>query len=443
MPGPRGAGALLLGLSLAACGGGVVPPARITPAPVIADPVIEEGRTPAMRAPVIRAPAPVVSIVPATPLRAVPVTVAPGAATALAAGILPGPSVADLPMTEAQAEAGRTAFALSCPGLTRRADASGLTRGADWGPACDAARAVGAGQARSFFAAYFEAVQVGDGQAFATGYYEPEIAGSRERRAGYDVPIYARPGDLVDVDLGLFSDELKGRKIRGRVEGTNFVPYPDRARIEEGALAGRARVIAWAADPVEFFFLQIQGSGRLRLPDGGVMRIGYETQNGRAYTGIGKLMRDRGLLQPGQASMQGIVGWLRANPEQGRTLMRENRSFVFFRELSTAPLGAMGYPVAGRVSAAADPKFTPLGAPVFLSLDRADATGLWVAQDTGGAIKGANRFDTFWGAGAFAEATAGGMSARGTAFLLLPKGTLARLNGARSGGVSDVSVATP
>jgi membrane-bound lytic murein transglycosylase A len=123
--------------------------------------------------------------------------------------------------------------------------------------------------------------------------------------------------------------------------------------------------------------------------------------------------------------------------------MRENRSFVFFRELSTAPLGAMGYPVAGRVSAAADPKFTPLGAPVFLSLDRADATGLWVAQDTGGAIKGANRFDTFWGAGAFAEATAGGMSARGTAFLLLPKGTLARLNGARSGGVSDVSVATP
>ena len=432
-----------LGLLLAACVGGAEPPARVasTPVaarPVIAGPVIEKGA-----APVVRAPAPVVSIVGATPLAATPVVVPPGAATALAAGVLPGPNVAELPMTEAQAEAGRVAFALSCPGLMRRADASGLTRGADWRPACDAAKAVSPGGARSFFAEWFEAVQVGDGRAFATGYYEPEIAGSRERRPGYEVPIYARPDDLVDVDLGRFSDELKGRKIRGRVEGTNFVPYPERARIEEGALEGRARVLAWAADPVEIFFLQIQGSGRLRLPDGSVMRIGYDTQNGRAYTGIGKLMRDRGLLQPGQASMQGIIGWLRANPEQGRALMRENKSFVFFRELTTAPLGAMGYPVEGRVSAATDPKFTPLGAPVFLSLDRVDATGLWVAQDTGGAIKGANRFDTFWGAGRLAEATAGGMSARGTAFLLLPRGTLDRLNGARLGGGGGGAIAIP
>ncbi|WP_375402497.1 murein transglycosylase A [uncultured Sphingomonas sp.] len=367
----------------------------------------------------------------------------PGAATALAAGVLPGPRVAELPMTDAQAEAGRAAFALSCPGLMRRTDGSGLTRRADWSAACDAVKTVGASQARIFFAERFEAVQVGDGRAFATGYYEPEIAGSRERRAGYEVPIYARPDDLVDVDLGRFSDELKRRKIRGRVEGSNFVPYPERARIEEGALEGRARVLAWAADPVEIFFLQIQGSGRLRLPDGSVMRIGYETQNGRAYTGIGKLMRDRGLLGPGQASMQGIVGWLRANPAEGRALMRENKSFVFFRELTTAPLGAMGYPVEGRVSAATDPNFTPLGAPVFLSLDRADATGLWVAQDTGGAIKGANRYDTFWGAGRLAEATAGGMSARGTAFLLLPKGTLERLNSARPGGGDGGAIATP
>ncbi len=428
----RGMGALVLALGLAACvGGAEPPPARVAPAPILADPVIRGGAMP-----IVREPAPVVAIVGATPMPAAPAIVPPGAATASEAGVLPGPSVAELPMTEAQAEAGRVAFALSCPGLMRRTDVSGLTRGADWRTACDAAQSVDAGGARRFFAERFEAVQVGDGRAFATGYYEPEIAGSRERRAGYDVPIYARPDDLVDVDLGKFSDELKGRKIRGRVEGTNFVPYPERARIEEGALKGRARVLAWAADPVEFFFLQIQGSGRLRLPDGSVMRIGYETQNGRVYTGIGKLMRDRGLLQPGQASMQGIVGWLRANPEQGRALMRENKSFVFFRELSTAPLGAMGYPVAGRVSAATDPKFTPLGAPVFLSLDRADATGLWVAQDTGGAIKGANRYDTFWGAGRFAEATAGGMSARGTAFLLLPKGTLARLGGGGGGAIA-------
>jgi membrane-bound lytic murein transglycosylase A len=432
----RIAGALALGLALAACvGGAEPPPGRVASAPVpksiAADPVVRERA-----APVVREPAPVVAIVGATPLPAAPAIVPPGAATALAAGVLPGPPVADLPMTEVQAEAGRVAFALSCPGLMRRTDASGLTRGDDWRAACDAAKTTGAGGARRFFAERFEAVQVGDGRAFATGYYEPEIAGSRERRPGYDVPIYARPDDLVDVDLGRFSDELKGRKIRGRVEGTNFVPYPERARIEEGALEGRARVLAWAADPVEIFFLQIQGSGRLRLPDGSIMRIGYDTQNGRAYTGIGKLMRERGLLGPGQTSMQGIVGWLRANSAEGRAIMRENKSFVFFRELSTAPVGAMGYPVEGRVSAATDPKFTPLGAPVFLSLDRADATGLWVAQDTGGAIKGANRYDTFWGAGRFAEATAGGMSARGTAFLLLPKGTLARLGGGGGGAIA-------
>jgi len=163
-----------------------------------------------------------------------------------------------------------------------------------------------------------------------------------------------------------------------------------------------------------------------------VVRIGYAGQNGRDYTGIGKLMKDRGLLGPGQTSMQGIVAWLRANPEQGRVIMRENKSFVFFKELDGAgPLGAMGYPVAGWTSVAADPKFVPLGAPLFLSADRTDATGLWVAQDTGGAIKGANRIDTFWGAGDDARAIAGGMAARGTAWLLLPKGTLARLTAAQ------------
>ncbi|PKP90731.1 MAG: hypothetical protein CVT77_14220, partial [Alphaproteobacteria bacterium HGW-Alphaproteobacteria-16] len=265
-----------------------------------------------------------------------------------------------------------------------------------------------------------------------TGYYEPEIAGSRTRRPGYETPVYGRPADLVDVDLGAFSDTLKGRSIRGRVEGTKFVPYYDRTAIEQGALAGRGLEIAWAADPVELFFLQVQGSGRLRLPDGSVMRIGYASQNGRDYTGIGKLMLDRGLLPRGQASMQGIMAWLRANPEQGREIMRENKSVVFFRELTgPGPLGAMGLPVTGQGSVAADPKYVPLGAPVFLSMDRQDATGLWVAQDTGGAIKGTNRFDTFWGAGDEARAIAGGMSARGTAWLLLPRGTLARLNARR------------
>jgi membrane-bound lytic murein transglycosylase A len=270
---------------------------------------------------------------------------------------------------------------------------------------------------------------IGDGRAFATGYYEPEIAGSRDRRAGYEVPVYRRPPDLVEADLGLFAPDLKGRRLRGQVRDGKLALYPDRAAIVGGALAGKGLEIAWAADPVEFFFLQVQGSGRLRLPDGSVMRIGYDTQNGRDYVGIGALMKSRGLLEPGQSSMQGIMAWLRAHPVEGAAIMNENKSFVFFRELTGAgPLGALGVPVTGRTSVAADPAFVPLGAPLFVSLDRPEASGLWVAQDTGGAIKGANRFDTFWGAGDDARRIAGGMSGRGSAWLLLPVGTAARLN---------------
>jgi membrane-bound lytic murein transglycosylase A len=358
---------------------------------------------------------------------------------AAAAGVMPGPALASLPIDDAQAQAALAAFVTSCPSLVRRTDTSGLTRGTDWQPACTAAVSTNRRDARTFFAQWFETAQIGDGKAFATGYYEPEIAGSLERRDGY-APIYGRPSDLIDVDLGAFSTSLKGKKIRGRVDRSNLVPYYDRTAIEQGALSGKAPILAWARDPVELFFLQIQGSGRLRLPDGEILRIGYATQNGRDYTGIGALMKSRGLLQPGQTSMQGIVAWLHAHPAEGQAIMRENKSFVFFRELEGAPLGALGLPVTGQVSAAADVKFVPLGAPVFLSLDRQDASGLWIAQDTGGAIKGSNRFDTFWGAGAAAEATAGGMAGRGTAYLLLPIGTVARLNsqanGARYGGPS-------
>jgi membrane-bound lytic murein transglycosylase A len=215
-----------------------------------------------------------------------------------------------------------------------------------------------------------------------------------------------------------------------------MVPYYDRTQIEQGALAGQGLEIGWAADEIDFFFLQIQGSGRLLQPDGSVIRIGYAGQNGREYVGIGKLMKDRGLLGPGQTSMQGIVAWLRANPEEGRAIMRENGSYIFFQELTgPGPLGSLGLPVTPRATVAADPKFVPLGAPVLLSVDRPEASGLWIAQDTGGAIKGANRFDTFWGAGEEAARIAGGMQARGTSYLLLPKGTVARLN-AGGGGAS-------
>ncbi len=404
--------ALGLGLAflLAACGGQVARPVGVV------------------------RPAPVARPVPATPLPAIAATPTAGALTAASTGFVAGPALTTLPIREDDAARALSAFRASCAALQRRTDASGLTRGTDWQPACTAAASVADGAARAFFLQYFEAVQVGSGQAFATGYYEPEIAAARDRQPGYDVPIYARPSDLIEVDLGLFSDTLKGRKVRGKVSGTGLVPYDDRTAIEQGSLNGRAQIIAYAADPVALFFLQVQGSGRLRLPDGSIIRVGYVSQNGRDYTGIGALMKKRGLLGPGQTSMQGIVGWLHDHPADGAAIMRENKSYVFFREQTGAPKGALGVSVTGGVSAAADPKFVPLGAPILLSMDRADASRLWVAQDTGGAIKGANRIDTFWGAGPDAEATAGGMSARGTAFLLLPIGTVARLTGERANG---------
>lgn len=418
----RNWGVVALATALAACSGGIVPPnTGSDTAPV-------RPRGEAAPATIDR-PVPVRQPTAATPMAAIAAPAADAsAATAVQAGLRAGPPIASLAFDADMAARALDAFRISCPALQRRTDATGLTRGSDWAAACSAAASTRPNDARRFFETQFETVQVADGRAFATGYYEPEIRGSRERRRGYEVPVYAKPADLVEVDLTPFADDLKGRRIRGRVDGNALVPYYDRAEIEEGALAGRGLEIAWAADPVELFFLQIQGSGRLRLPDGSVMRIGYASQNGRGYTGIGALMKERGLLGPGQTSMQGIMAYLRANPVEGRAIMRENKSWVFFQELTgPGPLGAMGLPVTGYATVATDPRFVPLGAPVFLSMDRQDATGLWVAQDTGGAIKGTNRFDTFWGAGDEARAIAGGMSARGTSWVFVPRGTLSRL----------------
>jgi membrane-bound lytic murein transglycosylase A len=314
------------------------------------------------------------------------------------------------------------AFRTTCPALTRRSDASGLTVVADWQPLCAEAATLDPSAAAAFFRDRFDWVVVGPGEAFATGYYEPEIRGSRVATPGYATPIYRTPPDLVRCT------RADGGTGRGRVDETGqCVLYFTRAEIEDGALAGRGLELAYAADPIDLFFLQIQGSGRLLLPDGGVMRIGYDNQNGREYVAIGRVLRERGVLQPGAAGMKEIVAWMRANPVEGAALMRENMSYIFFKELTgPGPLGALALPVTPRGTVAADPKFVPLGAPVFLDVDRPEADGLWVAQDTGGAIKGANRFDTFWGAGAAAEATAGGMSASGRAMILLPKGAAAR-----------------
>jgi membrane-bound lytic murein transglycosylase A len=330
----------------------------------------------------------------------------------------------DTPRVLASDEAARAlnSFRTSCPAVTTRNDSSGLTQPSDWRAVCAQAASLDPSFAPGFFYYGFDWVKVGDGKAFATGYYEPEIEGSRTPQPGY-VPIYKLPPDLVRCT------KPDGTTGRGRVDETGTcVLYYTRPEIEDGALANKGLELAWAKDPVDLFFLEIQGSGRIRFDDGTVMRVGYAGQNGRDYVAIGRLLRDRGILPPGGANMQSIKDWIRANPEQGRELMRENLSYVFFKELTgPGPLGALNVPVTPRSTVAADPNYVPLGAPIYLTnADRREVDGIWVAQDTGGAIKGPNRFDTFWGSGPEAVAIAGGMSANGEALILVPKGVAAR-----------------
>ena len=366
-------------------------------------------------------PKPVARVAPPAPVPAAP------APDARSLAVRAAPLAQQSGWAQADATAALAAFRKTCPALLKRTDASGLTQPGDWAAACAAAKS--ATDARRFFETALVPVRLGDGRGLNTGYYEPEIAGSRDRAPGYAVPFYRRPADLVDVDLGLFSDGLKGKKVRGRVDGTALVPYYDRAAITGGALAGRGLELAWAADPYEAFFLEIQGSGRLKLPDGSVMRIGFDAQNGRDYVAIGKLLRDRGALAPGQATMDGIIGWLRAHPDEAPAILNANGSYIFFREVKgDGPIGALGQALTPQVSVAADPRYVPLGAPLWLDTRAGGPFArLMVAQDTGGAIKGANRLDIFWGAGADARKTAGGLSTTGTTVLLLPPAAAARL----------------
>ena len=372
---------------------------------------------------VTRAPAPVappVVVVPVpTPAPILVPTPPPAVANARAAGVR---LVAPASVDPVQAARALGAFRISCPVLVERSDVSGLTTGADWQGLCAEAASVDPALASGFFRDRFDWVVVGPGEAFATGYYEPEIRGTRAPGAGFATPIYRTPPDLVRCT------RADGGTGRGRIDATGqCVYYFTRAEIEDGALGGRGLEMGYAADTIDLFFLHIQGSGRLLLPDGGVLRIGYDNQNGREYVAIGRVLRARGILPAGGAGMKEIVGWMRANPVEGTALMRENPSYIFFKELTGAgPLGALALPVTPLGTVATDPNFVPLGAPVFLDMDRPEADGLWVAQDTGGAIKGANRFDTFWGAGAAAEVTAGGMASSGRAMILLPKGAAAR-----------------
>lgn len=279
--------------------------------------------------------------------------------------------------------------------------------------------------ARAFFERRFTLRAAGEG--LMTGYYEPELRGAASRGGPYTIPLHGRPSDLVEVDLGRFAPDLRGRRTAGRVEAGRLVPYPDRAAIEAGAV--EAPVLLWVDDAAEKFFLQIQGSGRVVLPDGSVRRMGYAAQNGRAYVPIGRLLAERGEIPREQVSMQSILAWLQAaGPERARALMAENPSYVFFREASArpeqGPSGSLGVPLTPLRSIAVDRGEIPLGSPVWIvakhPLTGAPIRRLVLAQDTGGAIKGPARADLFWGWGEEAAEAAGRMKETATLYVLEP-----------------------
>lgn len=282
--------------------------------------------------------------------------------------------------------------------------------------------------ARAYFAQNFTPYRIWDeedGEGLFTGYYEPLLKGALVKKKPYLIPLYARPSGMITVNLGDFREEWKGESITGRVDKDRLVPYFTRAEIEKGALKDEEKIV-WVDGAVDAFFLHIQGSGQVRMENGDVLRVGYAAQNGRPYTAIGKELISRGALTKDNVSMQAIRDWLEKNPEEAPEVMNLNASYVFFRKLGgDGPLGAEGVALTPRRSLAVDRRKFPYGAPFWIDVEAPGEEGarlrrLMVAQDTGGAIKGAVRGDFFWGAGAEAAAQAGVMKSRGQAWILLP-----------------------
>jgi membrane-bound lytic murein transglycosylase A len=320
------------------------------------------------------------------------------------------------------------AFLQSCRGLRSNPAWSEVCRSAaTTTPAPEDATAI-----RTFFERHFLPWQInqadGGTEGLVTGYYEPLLRGSRTPSAKYRFPIHAAPDDLLVVDLTALYPELKGLRLRGRLQGNKVVPYFSRAEIEAGSAPVRGKELVWVDDIVELFFLQVQGSGRVRLENGETMRIGYADQNGHPYRSIGKWLIDKGELTLDKASMQGIKDWGSRNPERLPELLNANPSYVFFRELPnhlSGPLGALGVPLTEERSIAIDPRGMPLGAPVWLATTRPYSSQimnrLMMAQDTGGAIRGNVRADFFWGFGDEAGRQAGAMKQKGRMWVLLPR----------------------
>jgi membrane-bound lytic murein transglycosylase A len=274
----------------------------------------------------------------------------------------------------------------------------------------------------------------GSGEGLITGYYEPLLKGSRKQSKRYRYPIYTTPDELLVIDLGAVYPELKNMRLRGRLQGRKVVPYYTRAEIVNDSVPLQGKELLWVDDEIDLFFLQIQGSGRVQLENGEIVRVGYSDQNGHPYKSVGKVLVERGELALEKASMQGIRDWGQKNPRKLSELLQQNSSFVFFRELPAdvpGPLGSLGVPLTAGRSLAVDPRAVPQGAPVFLATTWPNTgrqlSRLMVAQDTGGAIKGNVRADFFWGFGAEAANQAGKMRQTGKMWVLLPTGYTANI----------------
>jgi membrane-bound lytic murein transglycosylase A len=341
------------------------------------------------------------------------------------------------------------AFLRSCAALGAKLDNAPLGgvnyagSAGEWRQACSAAALVLSDNphaARGFFESEFVPYRVAQGSGLFTGYYEPQLKGSRTQHGPYQTPLYGVPFDLVNVDLGLFRDSLRGQRIVGKVTDGRLIPYPARADIEGGGLRAAAPIL-FVDDPIDAFFLQIQGSGRVMLDDGTVVRAAYAAQNGRPYTAIGAILIQRGELSREAVSMQSIRAWLLEHPGQAQQLMNANASYVFFAEQpigdpSLGAAGAQGVPLTPQASLAVDLSVHALGVPVWLETTAPDPDPtkpdqsfhrLLVMQDTGGAIRGPVRGDVYWGYNPDAGSIAGRMRSQGQMTVLLPKGVASRL----------------
>lgn len=319
------------------------------------------------------------------------------------------------------------AFMSSCAVLAKRAE---------WKEPCGVARQVNANDEKAirlFFESFFEPQQViapdGADNGLVTGYYEPLLRGARKKGGPYQTPLYKVPDDLLTVELASVYPELKGMRLRGRLQGKKVVPYSTRAEIERASFTGKE--LLWVDDSVEAFFLQVQGSGRVQLTDTQeTVRVAYADQNGHPYKSIGRYLVDKGELTLEQASAQGIKAWIAGHPTRQSELFNANPSYVFFKEEKlpdpkVGPKGALGVPLTPQRSVAIDASQLPLGAPVFLSTTQPNSDiplqRLVMAQDTGGAIRGAIRVDYFFGFGTEAAESAGRMKQRGNVWVLMPK----------------------